>query len=64
MVKKGRVKSIRVGTIFMDSPVVTFFMSGNGDNDRPYEGNIGNNFMKDFVVTFDYRNREVVFERH
>jgi hypothetical protein len=29
----------------------------------PFEGLLGNDFFKDFVVTFDYRSMAVMFEK-
>jgi predicted aspartyl protease len=62
-VKKGKIRNIRIGTISLDWPAVTFFMKGMGYDDRPFEVNIGNIFMKDFIITFDYRNKHMVIEK-
>jgi predicted aspartyl protease len=55
--RRGKVKSLRIGTISLDEPTITFFARG------PLPGAIGNGFLQDYVVTFDYRSKMVIFER-
>jgi predicted aspartyl protease len=61
--RKGKVNSVTVGAISVDAPAVIFFGKGTGRDKKPWGINIGNGFFKDFVVTFDYRNKLVTFER-
>jgi hypothetical protein len=61
--RKGKIKSLRVGAINVDSPTVIFYPKGVGKDNRKFGGAIGNAFLQDFVVTFDYPNKTVVFER-
>lgn len=59
----GRLKNITIGGISVDDPGVVFFAAGSGHDKMPWMVNIGNAFMMDFVVTFDYKNKTVTFER-
>jgi predicted aspartyl protease len=61
--RKGKIKTLRVGAINVDSPTVIFYPKGVGKDNRKYGGAIGNAFLQDFVVTFDYLNKTVVLER-
>jgi predicted aspartyl protease len=61
--RKGKVNSVTVGAISVDAPAVIFFGKGTGRDKKPWGINIGNGFFKDFVVTFDYRNKLVTLER-
>lgn len=61
--RKGKIKTLRVGAIKIDSPTVIFYPKGAGKDNRKFGGAIGNAFLQDFVVTFDYLNKTVVLER-
>ena len=61
--RKGKIKTLRVGAINIDSPTVIFYPRGVGKDNRKFGGAIGNVFLQDFVVTFDYPNTTVVLER-
>lgn len=61
--RKGKIKTLKVGTITVDSPTVIFYPKGVGKDNRKFGGAIGNGFLQDFVVTFDYLNKTVVLER-
>lgn len=61
--RKGKIKTLRVGTINIDSPTVIFYPKGVGKDHRKFGGAIGNMFLQDYVVTFDYLNKTVVLER-
>lgn len=54
---------IRVGTITAESPMAYFSVPGTGRDKAldDYGLSIGNAFMQNFVVTFDYHNRVIVF---
>jgi len=62
-VRKGKIERLRVGEISLEKASATFFMKGTGHDDSSSEGSIGNLFLKDFVVTFDYGSKMVIFER-
>jgi len=61
--RKGKVNNVTVGGISVDAPAVIFFGKGTGRDKKPWGINIGNGFLKDFVLTLDYRNKLVVLER-
>jgi hypothetical protein len=61
--KQGTVTKVTIGGISVDAPAVTFFAKGTGHDKRPWGINIGNVFLKDFVVTIDYRKKLVTLER-
>ncbi len=62
-VRTGKIESLGVGEISLEKASVTFFMKGTGHDDNSTDGGIGNLFLKDFVVTFDYSNKTVIFSR-
>ena len=61
--REGKVSNVTVGGISVDAPAVIFFGKGAGRDNKPWGINIGNVFLKDFVVTIDYRSKLVAFER-
>ena len=61
--RKGKLKTLTVGNVTIDSPTVSFRAAGSGLDEAPFDGLLGNDFFKDFVVTFDYRRMMVMLER-
>jgi predicted aspartyl protease len=61
--RKCKLKTLTVGTLTIESPSVSFRASNSGLDQAPFDGLLGNDFFKDFVVTFDYRGMTVTFER-
>ena len=61
--KVGTLKSVRMGKLSVDSAQATFWLPGTGHDHKKFQVNIGNGFFKDFMMTFDFRNKVVVFER-
>ena len=61
--RKGKVNNVTVGGISVDDPEVTFFGKGTGRDKSVWGINIGNVFLKDFVVTIDYRSKLITLER-
>ncbi|HVS83269.1 MAG TPA: retropepsin-like aspartic protease [Pyrinomonadaceae bacterium] len=61
--KTGFLKSVRIGRLSVDSPTVSFWSAGTGHDKKKYQLSIGNGFFKDYLVTFDFRSKIVVFER-
>jgi predicted aspartyl protease len=61
--RKGKLKTLTVGTVTIESPTVSFRPVNSGLDEAPFDGILGNDFFKDFVVTFDYRNMMVMFEK-
>ena len=62
--REGKVDKVTIGGISVDAPAVIFFGKGTGRDKEPWGINIGNVFLKDFVVTIDYRSKLVTFERN
>ena len=61
--RQGKVHNVTIGGISIDEPDVIFFGKGTGRDKKPWGINIGNEFFKDFVVTFDYRKKLIALER-
>ncbi len=61
--KTGSLKSVRIGRLSVDSPPVSFWSAGTGADKKKYQLSIGNGFFKDYLLTFDFRAKIVVFER-
>jgi predicted aspartyl protease len=61
--REGTVRSIQIGSISVESPTVLFGSKGNGHDNSPWSINIGNPFLKDYIVTFDYQTKTVRFEK-
>ena len=59
----GKVSNITIGGISLDAPAVVFFGQDTGRDKKPWGLNIGNAFLKDFVVTIDYRSKLLVIEK-
>jgi hypothetical protein len=62
--RKGTVSNITIGRISVEAPAVIFFAKGTGRDKRPWGVNIGNAFLKDFVLTIDYRGNPITLERN
>jgi hypothetical protein len=61
--REGKVSNVTIGGISVDAPAVVFFSKGTGRDKKPWGINIGNVFLKDFIVTIDYRKKLVILER-
>ena len=61
--REGRIGSVTIGGISIDAPTVIFFARGAGRDKRAWGINIGNAFLKDFVMTIDYRRKLITLER-
>lgn len=61
--REGKVGNVTIGGISVDAPAVTFFGKGTGRDNKPWGINIGNVFLKDFVLTIDYPKKLVMLER-
>jgi predicted aspartyl protease len=61
--KNGVLKSIRMGRYAAEGVQASFFTPKTGHDNRPWQVNIGNAFFQDFVMTFDFKDKIVVFER-
>ena len=61
--RKCKLKTLTVGTFTIESPSVSLRAPNSGLDQAPFEGLLGNDFFKDFVVTFDYRSMTLTLER-
>jgi len=61
--KSGVLKSVRIGRLAVDSAPASFWPTGAGHDKRNFQVNIGNGFFKDYLMTFDFRGKMVVFEK-
>jgi Aspartyl protease len=59
----GLLKSVRLGRLSVDSAAATLWPPGSGHDKKKFQVSIGNDFFKDFIMTFDFRGKIVVFER-
>jgi predicted aspartyl protease len=60
--KSGLVKSVRIGRLSLESAPVSFWPTGAGHDKAKFQLNIGNGFFKNYLLTFDFRGKMVVFE--
>ncbi len=61
--KSGVLKSVRIGRLSIESAQATYWAPATGHDKTKYQVNIGNGFFKDFLLTFDFRGKLVVFEK-
>ena len=60
--RTGILKSVRIGRLSLESVQATFWLPGTGHDQKRFQVNIGNDFLKDFVVTFDSPGKLVILE--
>ena len=61
--KRGILKSVRLGRITVESVQANFWLPQTGHDNKKYHVNIGNGFFQDFVMTFDFKIKIVVFDK-
>jgi predicted aspartyl protease len=61
--KQGILKSVRLGRVTVESVRAEFWLPKTGHDDKKFQVNIGNAFFEDFVMTFDFKSKIVVFEK-
>ncbi len=59
----GKVDAISIGSITVDAPDVVFYGKGYGKDHRPWGVNVGNAFLKDYIVTIDYKQNLIAIEK-
>ena len=59
----ARVGRIALGSFVVESPRVMIAPSQLEGGDWGHDLNIGYGFMRNYVVTFDYPNKLITFER-
>jgi hypothetical protein len=62
--EERKLETLAVGTLKLDSPIVVLYGKGSGFEMslETMGGVIGTGFMESYVVTFDFKNKAVVFE--
>jgi predicted aspartyl protease len=60
--KVGILKSVRIGRLSLESTEASFWLPNTGHDKKNFQVNLGNGFMKDYVVTFDFPAKLVVLE--
>src|SRR5262249_36882568 len=61
--KTGILKSVRLGRVALESVPANLWLPKTGHDNKKFQVNIGNAFFEDFVMTFDFKNKIVVFEK-
>ncbi|HET9393191.1 MAG TPA: pepsin/retropepsin-like aspartic protease family protein [Candidatus Rubrimentiphilum sp.] len=61
--RKGKIASLEVGGYVVNNPDVTFRLKGGRFDHMPADLNIGNGLLQAFVVTFDYQQDIITFQR-
>ncbi len=61
--REGNLGRLELGAITIPNPRATFWAPGTGHDGKPWDANIGNAILKDFVVTLDAVNGVLVLER-
>jgi hypothetical protein len=59
----GRIEDIVVGEVRLHSADVVFFAKGTGRDRKPWAVNIGNGFLRDYIVTVDYPHKLITLQR-
>jgi Aspartyl protease len=59
----GRIEEIVLGDIGLHSVEVVFFAKGTGRDQKPWGVNIGNGFLRDYIVTVDYPRKLITLQR-
>jgi predicted aspartyl protease len=59
----GRIESLELGTLRLGATAATFWSRGTGHDGKPWDVNVGNAVLKDFVVTLDSVDGILVVER-
>jgi predicted aspartyl protease len=60
--KSGLLKSVRIGRLSLDSAPAALWSPGTGHDKKKFQVSIGNGFFKDYLLTFDFHGKIVVFE--
>ena len=61
--KSAVLKSVRLGRYAAESVPATLWPPNSGHDKKRFQVNIGNGFFQDFILTFDFPKKIVVFER-
>ena len=53
-----------LGAIHLSKPDATFWLPGTGHDENAFDVNVGNDFMRKYVVTIDYVEHVVTIGRN
>jgi hypothetical protein len=59
----GKVDVISIGSITVNTPDVVFYGRGYGKDHMPWGVNVGNAFLKNYIVTIDYKQNLMALEK-
>jgi hypothetical protein len=59
----GTLKAVTIGSITVNNPAVVFFGPGTGRDSKPWGLNIGNEFLKDYILSIDYLRKVIILDR-
>jgi hypothetical protein len=60
---RGKIDRIGMGSMEVPSPEVVFWAKGAGRDQRPWDLDIGNAFLKDYIVTLDYQRKRITLQK-
>ena len=60
---RGKIDRIGIGSMEVVSPEVVFWAKGAGRDERPWELNIGNAFLKAYILTLDYPRKLIMLQK-
>jgi hypothetical protein len=59
----GTLKTVTVGDRTLNDTAVVFFGPGTGRDNKPWGLNIGNEFLKDYIMTIDYLRKVIILDK-
>jgi hypothetical protein len=59
----GTLKAVTVGGLSVNNAGVVFFGAGTGRDSKPWGLNIGNEFLKDYILTIDYLRKVIILDK-
>ena len=59
---RGKIDLIGIGSMEVASPEVVFWTKGAGRDQRPWDLNIGNAFLKNYILTLDYPRKRITLQ--
>ena len=60
--RQGKLKQVTIGGIAIDGPPVIFYGPGTGRDHEAWGLRIGNDFLKNYILTMDYRRKRITLQ--
>jgi predicted aspartyl protease len=60
--KSAVLKSVRIGRLAVESAPAALWPPRSGHDNKNFQVNIGNGFFRDYLMTFDFKSKMVIFE--